>query len=76
MLSSIKHRGFQSVESYICASKPIIIYILLHCFTADKACDPIDSYSCRSTDQCIDIRKKCDNRVDCDDGSDEEDCGK
>lgn len=75
MLSSIRIE-VQSLNSNICVYKLIIIYILLKCFTADKVCDSINSYSCRSTDQCIDIKKKCDSRVDCDDGSDEEDCGK
>ena len=40
---------------------------------AITVCNFPDEFSCKSG-ACIDIYKRCDNRKDCDDGSDEEDC--
>lgn len=65
-LNFIKSTSFSSVT---------IVKSRVHLLTAFVPRCQSYEFQCRSG-ECIDVRRKCDQRQDCYDGSDEEDCGK
>ena len=46
----------------------------VHHLATSKRCQP-NEFQCKNG-QCIEANKKCDERFDCSDGSDEQDCSK
>lgn len=54
----------------------IALIALVTACGAFEECENELDFMCRSDKTCIDSKKMCDKKHDCEDGSDEEDCGK
>ena len=67
-----------TLEVEICYSKVVfqfkIIVLILKVIFLETNCYA-SQFQCRSTKKCIPKSWRCDNEVDCEDGSDETECG-